>query len=586
MSGETLDSSPPVRRCAIYARKSNEHGLDQDFNSLEAQRELCSAYITSQKHRGWTQLAKVYVDAAQSGGTLDRPALQELLADAEAGGIDIVVIYKLDRLSRSLLDFVRLVAVFERNHVSFVCITQNFDTGDSLGRLIMNVLLTFAQFERELTGDRIRDKRRAMAAKGIWVGSRAPFGYDYIDKRLVPNAAEASIVRYMFQRYLELHSMNAVWRECSSRGIRSKDRISRDGEIVRGRPIHRATVRSILCNPVYKGEVTHLGKPHPGLHRPLLSRKLWKEVERLRMAISAERNPEAPLDLLPPAVFDCFGRRMAIVRKYRNGNCERHYYSYPTAWGRAHNVPRMRAEARELEKLVVASIASFLADREQVRTFLLTTGHHGRYLETVTTACDAASRRAAGALPEQQAAILSALVSRIELSRERMKIILRLSQLKRFLEWEGLDFFSAGKQLKACREPTYLIDVPATAVRLSRQFRLPIAARSPDSNARPDPKLLRLMKQVRHAQQLVDTERLEPVSSLARRMSRSTGHFMKLIRLNYLAPDIVTAILDGTQPPYLNRRTLLDANLPTDWPTQRKLFGFADQPPLQTCERY
>ncbi|WP_294013591.1 recombinase family protein [Sphingomonas sp.] len=586
MPSVILPTSTSTKRCAIYARKSSEHGLEQDFNSLEAQHELCSAYITSQKHRGWAEVDKVYIDAAQSGGSLDRPALQALLEDVEAGQVDIVVIYKLDRLSRSLLDFVRLMAVFDRNSASFVCITQNFDTGDSLGRLIMNILLTFAQFERELTGDRIRDKKQAMAARGFWTGGRPPFGYDYIDKQLQPNTIEAASVKFIYRRYLALRSIMAVWRECSARGIRSKPWVSHDGEVRGDQPIHRATVRSILCNPIYKGDIKNVDKTYPGQHPALVTKANWKKAAQLRLETHSKRNLQAPADLLPSVIYDCFGRRMSMVRKYRDGRCERHYYSDVTAWGRKHQVPRMRARAAELEKLVLAAISATLSDRKEVRAMLLTIGRRSSRLERIAAGCETASRRVTNGVFDQQIAIMAALVVRVELSTERLKIILRASELERFLEWDGFDFFAAEKRPKSAREITHLIDVPATGGRLSRRLRLPIGPRAANSPARPDPKLLLLMKQVRHAQRLVDTERLESVASLASRMSRNTGHFMKLLRLNYLAPDIVTAIFDGTQPASLTRRTLLDANLPTDWPMQRKLFGFPEQPPLQTSERY
>jgi site-specific DNA recombinase len=210
------------KRCAIYTRKSSEHGLQQDFNSLKAQQAVCSAYIQSQQHRGWFEVETIYEDAAQSGATLQRPAMKDLLADIDRGRVDVVVVYKLDRLSRSLLDFVQLIEVFQRYSVSFVCITQNFDTGDSLGRLVMNVLLTFAQFEREMTGDRIRDKKRAMVVKGLWPGGRAPLGYDLVDHQLLVNPAEAAIIREIFGLYLEHQTLTAVGEICNAKGCGRK----------------------------------------------------------------------------------------------------------------------------------------------------------------------------------------------------------------------------------------------------------------------------------------------------------------------------------------------------------------------------
>jgi site-specific DNA recombinase len=576
----SLDPQLPEKRCAIYARKSQEPGLDQYFNSLEAQKELCSAFITSQKHRGWKESGKVYVDVARSGGTLDRPALQELLADVEAGFLDIVVIYKLDRLSRSLLDFVRLMGVLERNKVSFVCVTQNFDTGESLGRLIMNVLLTFAQFERELSGDRIRDKRRAMASRGFWIGSKPPYGYDYVGKRLVPNEAEAKIVRFIFGQYLQLHSIKAVFRACTARGITSKVRVSKEGVLQGGDPIHNATVRTILCNPVYCGDVTHLGKRYPGTHKAILSRKQWNDAEQIRLNTTCERLACAPLDLLPARVFDCFGRRMSLQRKYYPTRCERFYYSYRTAWGAEHQVPRMRSRADSLEELVIAAISTFLANRRDVRSVLLERGY--RDLDIVTPACEVASRRVAEIHAEQKAAILEALVARIEVTPDCIKIAVRTRQLVRFLGWDGLVFFQGESCSKVSREATYLLSVPAMVSRMTRKLRLPVMHREPGSKVNANPKLLRLLAQARRAQRLVDFDREKPVEELAAKMERSTGAFMKLLWLNYLAPDIITAIRDGKQPPSLKPRRLLDAHLPSDWALQRKLFGFPEQPLLRT----
>jgi len=585
MITDTVEAAVPVKRCAIYARKSQEPGLQQYLNSLEAQKEICSAYITSQAHRGWVTTEKSYVDSAQSGGTLDRPALQELLADIEAGLLDIVVIYKLDRLSRSLLDFVRLMAVFERNSVSFVCVTQNFDTGDSLGRLIMNVLLTFAQFERELTGDRIRDKRRVLASNGFWIGSKPPFGYDYVDKHLAVNESEARIVRKLYQVYLEQGSIGAVWRHCDSTCVKSKVHVSRAGVVRGGKPIHRATVRSILCNPVYAGYVTHLGSRYKGRHPAIVSERIWDEVQRLRLRTTCERDARAPLDLLPGRVFDCFGRRMQVARKYTATGCKRWYSSYQTAWGDARRVPRMRARVDELEQLVVAALTTFIEERRELRAALLERGH--RDVDVATAATEIASRRLTGIHQEQKIAILAALISRIEIGTDSIRIALRVRQLARFLRWDAMTFFEGENCAKMCREATHVINVPAAPARLFRRLRLPIQPETGTMSLHVrNRRLIRLLKRVRTAQALIDNNRAVPVKELAAKMGFSTGHFMKTLQLNYLAPDIIASILDGTQPNQLTARQLIDATLPLDWALQRKMFGFPEQPLLRTNERY
>src|SRR6202789_2162625 len=244
-------------RCAIYTRKSTEEGLEQDFNSLDAQREACEAYITSQKAEGWIALAKRYDDGGYSGGTLERPALRRLLQDIEDAAIDVVVVYKIDRLSRSLMDFSKLVEVFDRKSVTFVSVTQSFNTTTSMGRLTLNVLLSFAQFEREVTGERIRDKFAASKKKGIWMGGNPPLGYDVSERKLVVNAAEAATVRKIFERYLELGCARLLCTDLAERGIVSKRRTFQNGQTRGGNPIAQNAVYLMLKNRVYIGETTH-----------------------------------------------------------------------------------------------------------------------------------------------------------------------------------------------------------------------------------------------------------------------------------------------------------------------------------------
>src|SRR6266566_4759517 len=259
-------------RCAIYTRKSSEEGLEQEFNSLHAQREACEAYIQSQRHEGWTCLRETYDDGGLSGATIDRPALQQLLADIQAGRVDIVVCYKVDRLTRSLTDFAKIVEVFDAKGVSFVSVTQQFNTTTSMGRLTLNVLLSFAQFEREVTGERIRDKIAASKQKGMWMGGLVPIGYDVIDRRLQVNQTEAETVREIFRRYLELGSVRLLMEDLNRRGIRSKVRVANNGKQSGGNPFFRGALYVLLSNPIYIGEIRHKGVRHPGLHEPIVDR--------------------------------------------------------------------------------------------------------------------------------------------------------------------------------------------------------------------------------------------------------------------------------------------------------------------------
>jgi len=276
-------SGPDRRRCAIYTRKSSEEGLEQDFNSLHAQREACEAFVRSQRHEGWRLIETAYDDGGISGGTMDRPALQRLLEDIRADRVDTVVVYKVDRLTRSLADFTKLVGVFDAHEVSFVAVTQQFNTTTSMGRLTLNVLLSFTQFEREVTGERIRDKIAASKKKGIWMGGVAPLGYEVRDRKLVPVPGEARAVRTVYRRYLELGSVRLLQRDLERQRIVSKVRLRRDGSRMGGAAFSRGALYALLSNPLYVGEISHKGTRYPGEHEAILDRRVWDEAQlRLR----------------------------------------------------------------------------------------------------------------------------------------------------------------------------------------------------------------------------------------------------------------------------------------------------------------
>ncbi len=274
------DLKPPGRRCAIYTRKSSEEGLEQSFNSLHAQREACDAYIKSQTHEGWRVLAQPYDDGGFSGGSMERPGLVALLSDVEQGKIDIVVVYKVDRLTRSLIDFARIVEMFDRHRVSFVSVTQAFNTTTSMGRLTLNVLLSFAQFEREVTGERIRDKIAASKKKGMWMGGNLPLGYDRQDNTLVINPAEAAQVQTIFERYLDLGSVEVLRQELAAGGVRSKSRVTRAGKTIGGTVFSRGALYHLLTNLHYRGMIRHKDQHHAGLHPAIIKDTLFDAVQR------------------------------------------------------------------------------------------------------------------------------------------------------------------------------------------------------------------------------------------------------------------------------------------------------------------
>ncbi len=315
-------------RCAVYTRKSSEEGLEQEFNSLDAQREACEAYVASQKHEGWTALPTLYDDGAYSGGTMDRPALQRLLDDVRAGKIDVVVVYKVDRLTRSLADFAKIVEVFDAQGVSFVSVTQAFNTTTSMGRLTLNVLLSFAQFEREVTGERIRDKIAASKKKGMWMGGQPSLGYDVKERKLVVNEAEAATVRHIFRRYLELGSVRALRDDLAATGVVSKLRKAADRSPYGGQKFSRGALYLMLQNRIYRNEIVHKGKAFPGEHAAIVDEELWRRVqshlEENRMERREGANASEP-SLLTGILFDAQGEPMTPTHAVKKGVRYRYY---------------------------------------------------------------------------------------------------------------------------------------------------------------------------------------------------------------------------------------------------------------------
>lgn len=568
-----------VRRCAVYTRKSVQQDPTHQFSSLEAQRSICCSYIASQQPKGWTEIAKHYDDDGKSGGDLNRPALQELLSDIECGLIDVVVIYKMDRITRTLLDFVRLMDLFDQFGVGFVAVTQNFDTADSTGRLILNVLLTFAQFEREIASDRLRDKFSAMRQRGMFVGGNPPYGYNLIDKKLMINAAEAKVIRWMFKRYLEAKSYVAVARELKARAVIRRSRISKRGNPVEGRGICTSSVWNMLGNPLYVGDVRSKGNCYPGLHEGIVSRSLWNEVQTLRaLRTRAKVVQKYPSDLLRDLMYDSYGRKMGVYRDHRYAEVARYYISNQSEWGRRHGARRYRTKADPLERLIVASIASLLSDRERTRAMLLRLGIHDGRLNRLASAGAYAAKQLEGALPRQVQCVLRVLIERIELSGTLIKIVIRTSELPIILAWDGIGLIKGNAEAWARPHATDVLDIPASTISMKRELSLLLKRNMKDPTVMPNRRLVGLLQKARAAQAVLDERLIWNVNDMAARIRCHPKRFTRLVRLNYLAPDIIASIRDGTQPPGLNCRTLMATDLPMDWHLQRRMLSFADQP--------
>jgi DNA invertase Pin-like site-specific DNA recombinase len=370
--------APPrtkVFRCAIYTRKSSEEGLEQDFNSLHAQRESCDAYIKSQRHEGWTPLPSLYDDGGYSGGSTERPALKRLLADIQSHLIDVVVVYKVDRLTRSLADFAKIVEIFDLEGVSFVSVTQQFNTTTSMGRLTLNVLLSFAQFEREVTGERIRDKIAASKQKGMWMGGWVPIGYDRKDRTLTINETEAVTVRTIFDLFLKEKNVQRVQTELARLNLTTKPYATPRGRAVGGLSFARGHLYKILSNPLYIGEIEHKGVRYPGQHPGLIDVATWDAVQAQLAANHHEnraRTNAKSKSLLAGLIYDDAGNRLVSSHATKNGKRYR-YYVTSEGTGRsvaAASAPRLRLPAAMIDQLVLTKLQGFLMDKAQISTLL------------------------------------------------------------------------------------------------------------------------------------------------------------------------------------------------------------------------
>lgn len=580
-------SKRPVR-CAVYTRRSAARGLDDDLSSLEVQREICSAYIRSQRHRGWTQMAHDYDDGGYSGGNLNRPALSELLTAVEQGLVDVIVIYKLDRLTRSLSDFIRLIDLLDQYEVTFVSVTQSFDTQDSMGRLVLNILLTFAQFEREMLADRIRDKVHALRRAGRWVGGAAPFGYDLVAKKLVINETEAETIRLMHRRYLELGCSNKVTVEMRELGVRSKLYTTQAGVQRGGVVANQSFVYGILGNPTYLGEYHVDGEVIRALHDPIVDRDIWKQVCALKEQRRFKKPPNpGNVNLLMRLLFDEFGREMVAWAGVKNpgGGILRYYVSTSNHRLTRNGLKALRAEANDLEELVRAAVCTFLRSRFDLSAAIHSLGWRDDDTEKLIDRGDAAARLLETFDRRRLRRAWEALIERVEVSRERVRLIVRCEQVRALLAWSGKGLFKLGPNADARHHRVHVIEAEAFAVRSERQFRLPIdVGQAP---GKPKPGLVDLLTFARRAQALVYGERALTFDEVAARLHRRPAFVMRALRLNYLAPDIIASIIDGRQPPDLNRRRLMTASIPMDWAQQRVLLGFpARHDPRTNDEHY
>ncbi len=556
-------------RCAIYTRKSSEEGLEQDFNSLDAQREACAAYIASQKHEGWRELPARYDDGGFSGGNLQRPGLERLLNDIKARRVDVIVVYKVDRLTRSLTDFAKIVEVFDAHGVSFVAVTQQFNTTTSMGRLTLNVLLSFAQFEREIAGERIRDKIAASRKKGLWMGGNVPLGYEVKDRALIVDEAEAGKVRLIYKRYLKLGSVHALAEELDRKNIRSHRRITQSGKAIGGRPLTRGHLYLILKNPLYLGMVVHKGRPYPGLHKPIIERKTWERVQEqlAKNGVDHRNQSRARVpSLLTGLLFDSAGERLTSSHAQKDGLRYRYYIAQSLVRGRARTdaqSQRWRIPAAEIEGAVVAALRSFLEDESGLSGTLSLGRHPPSRAANVLKAAAALSRSLGQNHTAQSRPLLQSLLSRIEIRETTLTLTVALGRLREALGFADLD------------EPqSHAIVVPLRVAKRGVEQKLVIGMGLMTPGPRDEPMVKALARA--HAWfEDIRLQRVIDVSELAAREQLPRSYVQAHLPLAFLAPRIVTAVFEGRQPADLNlKRLMYRTDLSIDWSLQRQQLGF------------
>jgi site-specific DNA recombinase len=410
----------PKVRCAVYTRKSSEEGLEQEFNSLDAQREACEAYVASQRPEGWILIHDHYDDGGYSGGTLERPGLKRLLADIEQGRIDVVVVYKIDRLSRSLMDFAKLVESFERNNVTFVSVTQSFNTTTSMGRLTLNILLSFAQFEREVIGERIRDKFAASRKKGMWMGGFVPLGYQVENRKLVVDEREAATVRMIFESFVKVGSATVLARQLNADGVTTRS----------GRPIDKGFLYKMFNNQIYIGMAVHKGTAYPGEHEAIISREMWDKVHAIlkdspRTRANKTRRIEPAL--LRGLLFGPSGLAMTPTYTRRKGKLYRYYVTTSVLKLGPETCPVRRVSAAEIEHAVIDQLRGLLRAPELVvRTWMVANKEEGVSEAEVRAACEQLDSMWEELFPAEQARIVQLLIEHVDMREDGVAIRLRV----------------------------------------------------------------------------------------------------------------------------------------------------------------
>ncbi len=552
-------------RCAVYTRKSTEDGLEQEFNTLHAQREACEAYVLSQAGEGWSLVPKLYDDGGFSGGNLERPALNELLTDIEQGRVDVVVVYKIDRLTRSLADFAKLVERFDARNVSFVSVTQAFSTTTSMGRLTLNVLLSFAQFERELTAERIRDKFAASRRKGIFMGGCPPLGYDARDRKLIVNEAEAKRVKHIFELYLELGSIAKLRRALEQQGISSKSWVSSTGKQKGGSRWSVGSVRHILRNRIYIGDVTYKDEIHPGQQEAILPIELFETVQAKLDESRVNHHRKRTIGsehLLNGLIFDYMGYSMSPKISRRAKSKIHSYY-----------VSQAAIQKYEAPEDIVRPVANHIIEPLVVEK-----------LEAIKRTLDPGNDEDTAT----QKAELRKYVSRVEIHHEKTMLMFDLQALEEDSDIESdkilelvATTLSTAEQVERAEDQLCLTiegALPRRAGRRSAQGWNASSAQVP--KLRHDTKLIRALVKANVWKDMIENGDVKSVLELAAKFKEEPKHCRAILKLAFLSTEIQASVLSGRQPHGPNLTSLLSVSIPESWEGQRGEFGGRAQPGL------
>ncbi|MFN4283116.1 MAG: recombinase family protein [Alphaproteobacteria bacterium] len=559
-------STPKTIRCAIYTRKSSDEGLDQEFNTLAAQREACEAYVKSQAHEGWRALPEHFDDGGHSGGTLGRPAMLRLLERVKERRIDVILIYKIDRLTRSLTDFARLAELFDKHGVSFVSVTQQFNTTTSMGRLMLNVLLSFAQFEREIAGERIRDKIAASKKKGMWMGGSVPLGYDWKNKKLIINEAETKTVRTLFDLYLKLGNVRLVVAEAARLGLRTKVRPTAKGQRVGGHEFRRGHVYAILRNPIYLGRIPHREQSYAAEHKPLITEKVWHatqlQLDQNRQGKHPASNNTDQASPLAGILFDEQGNRFTASHTVKGRRRYRYYVEQALVTGETPAKGELRRiTATEIEGAVRDGIVDFLTSptklikaigsgigTEESEKIIRQAKEVGNKLQIVSSS---------SALTHH-----SLVLQRVIVSPTDLKIRISINALRKFCGASGPH---------AVRPNNYHeLQMPIRVGRRGVQRKLVLTENS--SRTAIDPALIKALAQAHHWWEEIINGPTLSLNEITRQEGKASSYIGRVLRLRFLAPHLQERILNGQQPPDVTvKRLILYEPLELRWPSEGAL---------------